>query len=128
MRYIEEFFSVSFEKKDRIHENPIPYGRICRRCVEKTRYVGIARIQREIPREYKLEGITIVILPGNDKITPTKRKKIMAYAEALARERYARLLRGRVSVHVDPDIPAVLRDADLWMPSKCLLYSQVEIF
>ena len=126
MRYIEELFSVSFEKEE-IEENPVPYGKICRKCTEKTRYVGIAQIQSEGPRNYKLERITIVILPGSDEVTSERRRKIIAYAEALARRRYSRLLRSKISVDVDSYILAALRDADIWMPSKCMLYSQVEI-
>lgn len=127
MRYIEEFFSVSFERENKIKNNPVPYGKLCRTCVEKTRYVGIARIQRLEPQNYKLEGVVVVILPGKDKVTPQKRKKIMAYAQALAGKRYARILRGKFSIHVEPDVLSPLRDVALWMPSKCMVYNVEDI-
>jgi len=127
MRYIEEFFSVSFETEEKIEENPVPYGRLCRTCVEKTRYVGIAQIRRMEPNGYRLEGITVMILPGKDKVTPQRRKKIMAYARALAGKRYSRILRGEMSIQVELDIPVELRGAGLWMPSKCMIYSVEEI-
>jgi len=79
MRYIEEFFSVSFESEDKIENNPVPYGKLCRTSTEKTRYVGIARIQRIEPQDYRLEEVVVVILPGKDKVTPARRRKIMAY-------------------------------------------------
>jgi len=127
MRYIEEFFSVSFETEEKIEENPVPYGRLCRTRAEKTRYVGIARIRRLEPNNYRLEGITVVILPGKDKVTPEKRRKIMAYARSLAGKRYARLLQGEISIHIELDVPAQLRDVALWMPSKCMVYNVEDI-
>jgi len=127
MRYIEEFFSVSFETEERIENNPVPYGKLCRTCVEKTRYVGIARIQRLEPQSYRLEEVTVVILPGKDRVTPERRRKIMAYAQALAGERYARILKGKFSVHVESDVLAPLRGAALWMPSKCMVYNVEDI-
>ncbi|RLE14576.1 hypothetical protein DRJ04_02135 [Candidatus Aerophobetes bacterium] len=127
MIYIEEFFSVSFEGEEKITDNPVPYGKLCRTNVEKTRYVGIARIRRLEPQNYRLEGITIIILPGKDSVTGEKRKKIMAYARALAGKRYARILKGNFPIHIDPHISDALRDAALWMPSKGMVYHMEEI-
>jgi len=127
MRYIEEFFSVSFESEDKIENNPVPYGKLCRTSTEKTRYVGIARIQRIEPQDYRLEEVVVVILPGKDKVTPARRRKIMAYAQALAGEKYAKILKGKFSVHVERDVLAPLRGVSLWMPSKCMVYNIEEI-
>lgn len=118
MVYIEEFFSVSFEGEEKIENNPVPYGRIWRKSTEKTRYVGIARIRRFDPRIYRLEGVTVIILPGRDPVTEKKRRKVMLYARNLAARRYARILKGNFPIDVDLSILNALQDADIWMPSK----------
>ncbi|MBC7189090.1 hypothetical protein H5U35_02585 [Candidatus Aerophobetes bacterium] len=118
MVYIEEFFSVSFEGEEKIENNPVPYGRICRKSTEKTRYVGIARIRRFDPQIYRLEGVTVIILPGRDPVTEEKRRKVMLYARNLAARRYARILKGNFPIDIDSSILNALQDADIWMPSK----------
>jgi len=127
MLYIEELFSISFEEEEKIKDNPVPYGKLCRTCIEKTRFVGIARIRREEPREYRLEGVTVIILPGKDKVTEERKEKVMVYARTLAAKRYAKILRGDFLISIQPDIPAPLRDVALWMPTKGMIYNIEEI-
>ncbi|MCD6575142.1 hypothetical protein J7K97_05645 [Candidatus Aerophobetes bacterium] len=127
MIYIEEFFSVSFEGEEKIEDNPVPYGKLCRTVIEKTRYVGVAKIRRLEPQSYRLEGVTIIILPGKDRVTEEKRKKITAYARALAGERYAKILRGNFPINIDPGISSLLQDVALWVPSKGMVHTMEEI-
>lgn len=127
MLYIEELFSVSFEGEEKIEDNPVPYGKPCRTCNEKTRFVGLARIRRGEPQDYRLEGVTVIILPGKDKVTEEKRKRIMMYTRALAGKRYVKILKGDFLINVHPDIPSPLRDVALWMPTKGMIHKMEEI-
>ncbi|HHF97940.1 hypothetical protein J7L81_02340 [Candidatus Aerophobetes bacterium] len=128
MIYTEEFFSVSFaDEEEKIEENPVPYGKPCRTDIERTRYVGIARIRRLEPQIYRLEGVTIIILPGKDKVTEEKKRKITSYAQTLAARRYAKILRGNFPIEIDPKIYFMLQDVALWVPSKGLVHSIEEI-
>lgn len=117
MLYLEELFSVSFEEEE-ITSNPIPYGKPCRRSIEKTRYVAIARIHKLEPQFFLLEEITIVILPGKDEATEEKKKKITTYTQSLARKRYATLQKEDFIITIELHISSLLQDAALWMPFK----------
>lgn len=127
MLYVEELFSVSFEGEEKIKENPVPYGKLCRTCVEKTRFVGVARIRRREPQNYRLEGVTVIILPGKDKVTEKKKEKVMVYTRTLTGRKYAKILKGGFLINIHPDIPSTLRNVALWMPSKCMIYNIEEI-
>ena len=121
MFYIEELFSVSFEEEEEIKNNPVPYGKPCKTSAEKTRYVGVAQIRRIEPQDYKLEGVTIIILPGKDEVTEEKKKKITMYTQTLAKKRYAKISREDFIINIDPDISSLLQDVALWMPLKFML-------
>ncbi|MBE0477523.1 hypothetical protein IBX65_00180 [Candidatus Aerophobetes bacterium] len=125
MFYIEELFSVSFEEEEKIKNNPVPYGKPCKTSVEKTRYVGIARIRGTEAQDYRLEQVTIIILPGKDEVTEEKKNRITVYTQALARKRYAKIVREDFIINIDPDISSLLHDVALWMPFK-FMFQRVE--